>query len=441
METPRESPDRAVGGTGWAVILAVSLARSYLILLSTLGAAVVIPGLLGWAASVVQSESMAPNVSTGDVVLTTPLPESSPLPIGGVVTFRVDDRTIVHRIVSVNEDNSMVTAGDANPQLDPWTISREDITGQARLLVPYVGLPSLWMQRGQLVPLTGWLLLTIAAVALAIPATTARRVPRHRDNAETPLPVTPLAAAGVAGILAVAVVAIPLAQVEAAFTDTARSSSSWTTKSYAAITVGAMAEHGAIAATSITDTSNTSYNSTIVGDAATTPGASVAGFRDSDIDTVHLNNQAAKAAMAAAQSARAALNERAVTSVLPAALSGTLGGGVYTSTTGAFSIAGTLTLDAKGDTSARFVFRTTSALTMAQRARVVLANGANAANVYWVVGTTATIGTVSSGTPDTTTVGTYFVAGSVALRGVNLSGRAISFGGSIALNGRIAPVN
>jgi hypothetical protein len=78
---------------------------------------------------------------------------------------------------------------------------------------------------------------------------------------------------------------------------------------------------------------------------------------------------------------------------------------------------------------------------MAQRSRVVLVNGAQAANVYWIVGTSARLGTSITSHPDTLATGTYLVAGDIDLRGVVLAGRAVSFGGSVHLNGRITPAN
>jgi len=440
MTTPREATGPAGNEPGWIKLLAVTSSRAYLIALATLGGIAVLPGLLGWTPSVVQSESMEPHISTGDIVLASDLPDSSPLPIGAVIAFRVDERTIMHRLITVNDDNTLVTAGDANPQLDPWSASRDDITGQARLLVPYIGLPGMWLQRGDLVPLIGWSTLTLAALIFALPGTRSQRPGRHRSDHDRHLPATPITA-GVAALLSLAMVAVPVAPVDAAFTGSTRTSSSWKTQAYSPITIGAMSGFGAIAYNLIQDTSTSSYQSTIAGDAALTPGFVISGFRDADITTVHANDQAATGAMAAAWAARGAIAQRPVTRTLPAALSGTLTGGVYGSTTGAFSVASSLTLDARGDSTARFVFFTSTTLTMAQRSRIVLANGARAANVWWIVGTTATLGTLTTGTPDVTAVGNYIANGNVALRGVTLTGRAVSTNGSVQLNGRIVPAN
>ena len=437
---PAAGPAADDAGVGWVRFGASVLARAYLVMLCTLGLFALVPTLVGFTGSVVQSGSMEPNVSAGDVVLATPLPATTPLPIGRVINFHVDDRTVMHRIVSVHDDNTIVTAGDANPQVDPWSITRADITGQARLLVPYLGLPGFWVAHGQLPLLAGWLVVTLAALLLAVTSTGARRLPSHRAAARRGRIRPMVGVVVVVGTVAAAGIVAPHASVDAAFTATTRSSSSFSAKRYSPIDPGGMGEHGAIAATQIVDTSTTTaYESSIVGDVAVTPGTSVVGFRNEDIDTVHANNQAAKAAMAAALTTYFAVAERPTTRTIPAALSGTLPGGVYASATNRFSVATTLTLDAKGDPSARFIFGAGMTLTMAQRARIVLVNGAQAANVWWIVGSSVTIGARTSGTPDTVAVGTFFVGGDIALRGVELTGRAVSLNGGIALNGRITP--
>jgi hypothetical protein len=68
--------------------------------------------------------------------------------------------------------------------------------------------------------------------------------------------------------------------------------------------------------------------------------------------------------------------------------------GVYTSgSTMTIAAGGTLTLDARGDANAWWVFQVGSALTVNNSAQVLLTNGAKAANVFWAVGSSATIGT------------------------------------------------
>ena len=69
--------------------------------------------------------------------------------------------------------------------------------------------------------------------------------------------------------------------------------------------------------------------------------------------------------------------------------------GVYDSPAGTFGITGTLTLDAQGDPNAVFIFKAASTLITASASRVNLVNGAQASNVFWQVGSSATLGTYS----------------------------------------------
>jgi parallel beta-helix repeat protein len=68
--------------------------------------------------------------------------------------------------------------------------------------------------------------------------------------------------------------------------------------------------------------------------------------------------------------------------------------GVYSDPT-SFGITGNLTLDAQGNTSAVFIFQAGSTLITATGSKVVLINGAQASNVFWQVGSSATLGTNS----------------------------------------------
>jgi hypothetical protein len=69
--------------------------------------------------------------------------------------------------------------------------------------------------------------------------------------------------------------------------------------------------------------------------------------------------------------------------------------GVYNSAAGTFGITGTLTLDAQGDPNAVFIFQAASTLITAASSNVVLIGGAQAANVFWQVGSSATLATSS----------------------------------------------
>jgi hypothetical protein len=96
----------------------------------------------------------------------------------------------------------------------------------------------------------------------------------------------------------------------------------------------------------------------------------------------------------------------------------------------AAGLTGVLTLDAQGDPNAQFVFMIASSLTTAPASSVVLINGASPCNVYWQVGSSATL--------DTTTA---FQGNLMALTSVSLSNGASVIGRVLARNGTVSLIN
>jgi hypothetical protein len=82
------------------------------------------------------------------------------------------------------------------------------------------------------------------------------------------------------------------------------------------------------------------------------------------------------------------------TAALPSAsLDGiTLLPGVYTFPTSAAALSGNLTLDAGGDATKQFIFQITTTFEAAAQSKVILINNARPCNVYFVVGSSASIG-------------------------------------------------
>ncbi|MGZ5375145.1 MAG: ice-binding family protein, partial [Solirubrobacterales bacterium] len=106
--------------------------------------------------------------------------------------------------------------------------------------------------------------------------------------------------------------------------------------------------------------------------------------------------------------------------------------GVYCFASSA-QLTGTVTLDAAGDPNAVFIFKMGSTLTTASGSTVALTNGAQACNVYWQVGSSATLGT------DTTFVGNVLALTSItAQTGTTVDGRLLARNGAVTLdNNRI----
>ncbi|MCY7319332.1 MAG: DUF3494 domain-containing protein, partial [Ramlibacter sp.] len=117
----------------------------------------------------------------------------------------------------------------------------------------------------------------------------------------------------------------------------------------------------------------------------------------------------------------------------------TLPPGIYQAAGGSFQITGSdLVLDGQGNANALWVFQTASSLTVggpgAPRS-VLLINGAQAKNVFWRVGSAATINAAGGGTMVGTIIASagisFSTAGNVAL--VTLNGRALSLNASTTL--------
>ena len=175
-------PRRRTPRAGWGWLLLTAASRSYLAFLGTLAACALFPLLLGLSGAVVQSGSMRPLIDPGDVVLTQALPAGAPTPMGRVVIFPAPvgsarPGTELHRLVAVNADGSLVTAGDANADSDSSSLSRSDILGQGRLLVPWVGLPAFWAQGGAYPQLGAWAVLTLLALTVSVLGSGDRRRP------------------------------------------------------------------------------------------------------------------------------------------------------------------------------------------------------------------------------------------------------------------------
>ncbi len=119
----------------------------------------------------------------------------------------------------------------------------------------------------------------------------------------------------------------------------------------------------------------------------------------------------------------------------------TLAPGIYKSASGTFNISnGNLTLDAQGDPNAEWIFQTAAGLTVGiagpSGARsVILTNGALAKNVYWYVGSAATINGAGGGIMTGTIISTSGVTFSTAGNAVQtvLNGRAISLVASVTM--------
>ena len=173
--------------------------------------------------------------------------------------------------------------------------------------------------------------------------------------------------------------------------------------------------------------------SVLNGDLGLSPGTSLVGFGSPAVVNGATHNNDAVAA--AAQSDLTTAYDVAAAQPVTADLTGQdLGNKVLTA--GAYRYAGSaqrtgpLTLDAQGDPAAQFVFQIGSALTTASASSVVLANGASPCNVYWQVGSSATLGST-----------TDFAGNVMALASISLDDAATVHGRLLARNGAVTLIN
>jgi hypothetical protein len=168
--------------------------------------------------------------------------------------------------------------------------------------------------------------------------------------------------------------------------------------------------------------------SALVGNLGVSPGTAMTGFPPGTVSgTMHSADAASNKAQADLGAAYADVAGRSPATPIAGSLGGlTFTRGVYKSAT--FGIAGNLTLDAENDPAAVFIFQSGSTLGTAAGSHVNLVNGAQACNVFWQVGSSATLGASS------TLAGSILAWTSISVgSGVAIEGRALAHNGAVTL--------
>jgi hypothetical protein len=180
--------------------------------------------------------------------------------------------------------------------------------------------------------------------------------------------------------------------------------------------LGTATSYGVLAGDSITNTGATTVN----GDLGLFPGTSVGGGITVS-GTSNINNPAAHTAKDDLRTAYLDAAVRPGGTPIAADLGGTvLMAGVYNTASG-IGITGALTLNAQGDANAVWIFQAGSTLTANTSSSVVLTNGAQACNVFWQIGSAATLNA------STTFVGTIMAHDDISvLDSVTVAGRLLA---------------
>jgi hypothetical protein len=194
---------------------------------------------------------------------------------------------------------------------------------------------------------------------------------------------------------------------------------------------GTTTTYGVLAGSTITNTGPTTISGTAGGDVGLFPGTAYTGSGSVTITgTNHINDSVASIAQTDLVTAYNDLGVPYPTILSSPDLAGrTLLAGTFAATAGTLANSGKVILDAKGDPNAVFVFQAASTVITSVGSTMTLANGAQACNVYWRVGSSATIGVNS------TFIGHVYALTSItANTGASITGQLLARNGAVTLD-------
>src|SRR5579859_5530801 len=197
------------------------------------------------------------------------------------------------------------------------------------------------------------------------------------------------------------------------------------------VPLGTSANYAVLAGSTVTNTGPSVLN----GSLGLSPGTSVTGFPPGTVvppGTQDITNAAAAQAQSDLTAAYVNAAGRSVTATTTADLGNLkLQGGVYAGPSkGALSLTGPLILDGAGNASSVFIFQTNSTLITASGSTVTVINGASCSNVFWQVGSSATLGT-----------GSVFAGNILALSSITVNSSVTVHGRALARNGAVTLIN
>src|SRR5438270_349258 len=201
------------------------------------------------------------------------------------------------------------------------------------------------------------------------------------------------------------------------------------------IALGTACSFGILGATPVVSSVGPTH---VTGDIGISPAASVTGFPPGTLTgTEHLGDAVAATAQGDLTTAYNNAAGAAGGAVLPADAGGlTLAPGVYKTTSSQPSLGITGNLALSGNANGVWIFQIVSTLTTASgNSQVILSGGAQSKNVFWQVGSSATLGT------NTTFAGNIMALASITVNtGATLNGRALARNGAVTLDSNIVNV-
>ncbi|MCW2496256.1 ice-binding family protein [Jatrophihabitans sp.] len=194
----------------------------------------------------------------------------------------------------------------------------------------------------------------------------------------------------------------------------------------ASITLGTAGRYSVLAGSGVSNIGPSTLNASL----GVSPDTAVSGFPPGIVggSTNRADGPAGKAQADLTVAYDAAAGQAPDATVSGDLVGKTLTPGVYKANS-SLLVSGTLTLNAKGNPAAVFIFQIGSTLTTASASHIAMINGAQGCHVYWQVGSSATLGTHSRFT------GTVMALASITVTtGTSISGRALARNGAVTLD-------
>ena len=109
-----------------------------------------VSGLFTYKMIAVASGSMEPVFYRGDAVIYKKA-KASDLKVGDILAFNKGHQIITHRILSITKSGNgqydIITKGDNNNTADGYVVQKDDVLGEVKYTVKYVGYPTLWINK------------------------------------------------------------------------------------------------------------------------------------------------------------------------------------------------------------------------------------------------------------------------------------------------------
>ncbi len=98
-----------------------------------------IPTIIGINPFIVLSGSMEGEIKIGSIAYANTHAKVEDVEVGDIIVFKIDKSYVTHRVISINDDDTFTTKGDANQTEDLAPVKFEQFGGKTIFCIPYLG--------------------------------------------------------------------------------------------------------------------------------------------------------------------------------------------------------------------------------------------------------------------------------------------------------------